>query len=105
MTYTQLVLVAIGITIALDLLALRTRVLFSKRYWIFFGIMSVFFFLVNGILTALPVVSYSSHVIIGLRLYTIPIEDAGYMFSLVTATIVIYERLSRTALRKLDHDT
>jgi lycopene cyclase domain-containing protein len=97
MTYTELVLIAVAATILLDLLVLRTRILLMKRYWIFMGVMSIFFFLANGILTALPVVVYSSHAIIGLRLVTIPIEDAGYMFSLVTSTISIYQRLSRRA--------
>jgi lycopene cyclase domain-containing protein len=105
MTYTTLVIAAVVITIVLDLLLLRSRVLLTKRYWLFMALMSLLFFVVNGILTALPVVIYASHAITGLRLVTIPIEDAGYMFSLVTSTISTYERLSRGKTRRMaTHD-
>ena len=96
MTYTTLALIAAAVAVLLDLVLLRTRVLLTRRYWLFFGVMTVFFLVVNGILTALPVVAYSSHAIIGVRLYTIPIEDIAYMFALVTPTIAIYERLGRS---------
>ncbi len=100
MTYTELVTIAVAAAILLDLLILRTRILLMKRYWIFIGAIAIFFFLVNGILTALPVVVYSSHAIIGLRLVTIPIEDVGYMFTLVTASVSIYEWLCRSTKRQ-----
>jgi lycopene cyclase domain-containing protein len=100
MTYTTLVLAAVVVAVLLDVLLLRTRILLTKRYWLFMAIMSLLFFVVNGILTALPVVIYASHAITGLRLVTIPIEDAGYLFSLVTSTISIYERLSRGKTRR-----
>lgn len=105
MTYTTLAIAAVIITVLLDLLLLRTRLLLTKRYWLFMAIMSVLFFVINGILTALPVVIYASHAITGLRLVTIPIEDTGYLFSLVTSTISIYEKLSRGPIRASEaHD-
>jgi len=95
MTYTGIVLLFVLMAVLLDLLLLRTRILLTARYWLFFAVMLVPFCLINGILTALPVVSYASHAIIGLRFFTIPIEDFGYMFALVTPVISIYTALSR----------
>lgn len=53
------------------------------------------FFLVNGVLTALPVVSYNDLENMGLRLYTIPFEDAFYFFTLFLMNINIYEFLRK----------
>lgn len=50
------------------------------------------FFLVNGILTALPVVLYNDAENLGLRLGTIPVEDAAYSLILLAGTIWLYER-------------
>jgi lycopene cyclase domain-containing protein len=95
MTYTEIVALAVVATVILDLFVLRSRIILTRRYWIFMAVMTVLFFVVNGILTALPVVTYSSHAIIGLRLVTIPVEDIGYLFSLVTSTVAMYQRLQR----------
>ena len=95
MTYTEIVLIAAAVTLLLDLIVLRTRLLLRKRYWVFMGVMTFFFLVVNGILTALPIVMYSPQAIIGLRVITIPIEDFAYMYALVTPTIALYEWLSR----------
>jgi lycopene cyclase domain-containing protein len=49
------------------------------------------FFLVNGILTALPVVWYNDAENLGLRLGTIPVEDAAYSMILLLGAIFILE--------------
>lgn len=53
------------------------------------------FFLVNGILTALPVVVYNDAENLGVRLGTIPVEDAAYSLILLAGTIGLYERFRR----------
>lgn len=100
MTYTQIVLVAAALALLLDVAVFRTRLIFTRRYWIFMGVMLVFFFIVNGILTGLPVVMYSSQAIIGFRVLTIPVEDFAYMYALITPTIVLYEWMRRRKLPK-----
>jgi len=50
------------------------------------------FLLVNGILTSLPVVQYNNAENLGIRLGTIPIEDAAYSLILLFGTIFIMER-------------
>jgi lycopene cyclase domain-containing protein len=94
MSYTAIVLVAAIAAFLLDTVILRTRIVFTRRYAIFIGVMLVFFLLVNGILTGLPVVMYAPHAIIGTRVFTIPIEDFAYLFALLTPTVALYEYLS-----------
>lgn len=53
------------------------------------------FLLVNGILTAVPIVLYNPQEIIGLRIGTIPVEDLTYSFSLFFLNVMIREALER----------
>lgn len=49
------------------------------------------FLLVNGVLTALPVVWYNDAENLGIRLFTIPIEDTMYCLLLLLMTANIYD--------------
>jgi lycopene cyclase domain-containing protein len=53
------------------------------------------FFIVNGILTSLPVVEYDDFHNLALRIGTIPFEDMFYFLSMMFITMMVYE--SRTA--------
>jgi lycopene cyclase domain-containing protein len=51
------------------------------------------FLLVNGILTAIPIVLYNDMENVGIRIYTIPIEDTAYSMLLLLLNILIFEFL------------
>ena len=49
------------------------------------------FFIVNGLLTSIPVVIYNEFEIMGFRMGTIPIEDTLYSLALLQTNILIFE--------------
>jgi lycopene cyclase domain-containing protein len=51
------------------------------------------FLIVNGILTALPVVRYDEAAILGPRIFTIPVEDSVYAFVLLALPVGLFEAL------------
>lgn len=62
-------------------------------FLIAFLIIIVPFLLVNGFLTALPVVEYNNTEILNIRIYTIPVEDVFYGMLLSLMNISIYEKV------------
>ncbi len=50
------------------------------------------FFLVNGMLTALPVVRYNDKANLGRRIGTIPVEDPIYSLLLLLGNVALYEK-------------
>ncbi|MGB9591460.1 MAG: lycopene cyclase domain-containing protein [Candidatus Kryptoniota bacterium] len=95
MSYTISALISAIVTLLLDLVILRTRVVMTRHFARFIGFMSIGFMICNGVLTAVPVVTYNSSDMLGFRFFTIPVEDFVYGFSLVTSTISIYEFLNK----------
>jgi lycopene cyclase domain-containing protein len=53
------------------------------------------FFMVNGMLTALPVVRYNDAENLGIRIGTIPVEDTVYCLLLLLMNITLYEWMKR----------
>ena len=88
--YTILAIVSVVLTIVLDGV-LGTRLLRRGEFWLFMGIMTFFKVLANGYLTARPIVLYGEEFNVGVRLSTIPVEDFLYGFSLITATVILWE--------------
>jgi lycopene cyclase domain-containing protein len=62
-------------------------------FLISYAICLVPFLVVNGFLTAIPVVLYNDAENLGTRIYTIPVEDVFYGMLLVLMNIVLYEKL------------
>jgi lycopene cyclase domain-containing protein len=100
--YTALTIVAIGVVVAVDLVALRTRLLVRRTFWIALGIMWFFQIFVDGWLTKLsaPIVLYDPEQFSGIRLFfDSPLEDFGFGFALILLTLSIWEALGRRERR------
>jgi lycopene cyclase domain-containing protein len=98
-TYTSLSILAVILVIIIDFIA-GTKLCKKKLFWNFWAILVVLLFIVNGYLTWRPIVMYNSNFITNFRLFTIPIEDFLYGFSLVTLNLIIWEKLTKPLSEK-----
>jgi len=68
-----------------------------NKFYITFLVILVPFLLVNGILTGSfikqEVVWYNDHENLGIRIFTIPVEDFGYAFSLILFNLLLISKL------------
>ena len=96
MTYTWVAAGVVGLTVLVDLVVLRTRLLVSRRFWVSYAIVLVFQLLVNGVLTGRRIVVYDGARIVGSsaspfvgdgRFCFAPVEDLLFGFSLVTQSL------------------
>jgi len=65
----------------------------AVSFLVSYAICIIPFLIVNGFLTAIPVVIYNDIENLGMRIYTIPFEDTFYGMLLVLMNIVLYEKL------------
>ncbi|MFN8323082.1 MAG: lycopene cyclase domain-containing protein [Chitinophagales bacterium] len=86
-TFSVLFLLAIVLPIAVSLLSSDQYDKFLLTYLISLFPMAV----VNGMLTALPVVTYNNAENMGVRVGSIPVEDFVYSFLLLISNVLLYE--------------
>jgi lycopene cyclase domain-containing protein len=92
--YTSLTYISTGGFILLIYLLRRSFKSFdAASFVVSYAVCLIPFLIVNGFLTAIPVVLYNDAENLGLRIYTIPFEDTFYGMLLVLMNIVIYEKL------------
>jgi lycopene cyclase domain-containing protein len=65
----------------------------SGPFLVSYAVILIPFLLVNGFLTAIPVVLYNDAENLGIRIYSIPVEDCFYGWLLFFMNVVIYEKL------------
>jgi lycopene cyclase domain-containing protein len=94
-SYTLAAVCGVAVAAALDWTVLRTRLLGQRGFWASYAIVFCFQLLVNGVLTAPPVVAYDPHVIGGWRIAYAPAEDLLYGFALVLLTLSAWTRVTR----------
>lgn len=99
MSYTFLTLVAIALTIVIDIKVLKTRLLTRKVFWTSYAIIVFFQLITNWWLTSNQIVRYSEDFIIGARLASAPIEDLGFGFALVTNVMALWVYWGRRGVR------
>jgi lycopene cyclase domain-containing protein len=61
------------------------------RFYVGYFLSLIPFFIVNGILTCLPVATYNNSENLGIRIFTIPVEDTIYCLLLLMMNIAMYE--------------
>ena len=88
MTHSTASLLGVLVTVLLDLVVLRTRLLTRKVFWVAYAIVLFFQLLTNEWLTSHGVFRYDPDAIWGLRVGHAPLEDFLFGFSLVTQSMV-----------------
>jgi lycopene cyclase domain-containing protein len=92
--YTGLVLIALGLVALLDW-KLKTKMFIQLRTIQYLAISSLAMLIFNGFLTWRPVVLYNEAYQLGIRIFTIPIEDFGFGYSLILLCTILYEYFKR----------
>lgn len=96
MSYTALCVLAVVGSVLLDLVALRTRLVARRAFWVSYAIIVVFQLLTNGWLTGRGIVTYADTAVVGGsrpvllgagRVFYAPVEDVGFGFALVLQTL------------------
>ena len=109
MTYTQLALLGVGLTVVLDLFVLRTRLLTRKVFWTAYAIVVFFQLVTNGVLTGYEIVRYNGEVILGDqtptafgagRIAYAPVEDLLFGFALVVQALAWWVWFGRRGLQR-----
>ena len=92
--YTILAACSVLIIVFLDLRS-GARLLRRPAYYLFLAVILGFKLLVNGYLTGRGIVLYDPRFFLGARIGSIPFEDFLFGFSMVTLTIMLWERLKK----------
>lgn len=92
--YTEVVFGALALFFLLAT-TITPRFLGDRSVWVTLALCFLPFAAVNGLLTALPVVRYNPADILGVRIYTIPLEDFFYSFSMIGFLLLIHTALRR----------
>lgn len=96
--YTFITFISLAAFLMFHLLILQTN--YFHFFFRAYAIHLVPFFIINGILTALPVVIYNNQENLGIRIWTVPVEDTMYSMLLLLLTITYYERFLAKGLGK-----
>ncbi|MET9022427.1 lycopene cyclase domain-containing protein [Actinopolymorpha sp. NPDC004070] len=94
--YTLAAVVSVVLVVALELAWLRTGMFRRPAFWITAVIVFGFQIPVDGWLTKLsaPIVLYAESHASGIRMpWDIPVEDFAFGFSLMTLTLLLWDRL------------
>lgn len=100
LSYTQITVYALIITIFFDMFVTRNSLLSTLRFWLSYSIILPFQLLTNWWLTSREIVIYNSDSIMGLRIAGAPFEDLIFGFAMILAVMSVWEtRLKKTKSR------
>ena len=92
-TYTFTTFLFLGVFLLLHQFVFKSRYL--GRFYLTWLVCLIPFFLINGVLTAMPVLIYNNQNMLGVRLWTIPLEDVFYGMLNILQVITVYEWLKK----------
>jgi len=92
--YTLLAILSVFLIVTADQW-LGIRILKRREFLLFISVILFFKLFVNGFLTGTNIVMYDPKFFLGLRIGSIPIEDFLFGFSMVTLTIIFWEKLKK----------
>jgi lycopene cyclase domain-containing protein len=90
--YTILALLSILDVFLIDRLV-KTRLFSRPKFWVFQGICFVLQFFLDGYLTWRPIYIVNPEKILGIYLFTTPLENFLFGFSMLSLAVIVYERL------------
>ena len=67
----------------------------SAAFLVSYTVILIPFLIVNGFLTAIPVVEYNDAENLGFRIYTIPLEDVFYGMLLIFLNVLLFEKFKK----------
>lgn len=91
--YTTVTFIALAAFLLIHLLIIRSNYL--GRFYLAWIVCTIPFLIVNGVLTAMPVLIYNDQENLNLRIYTIPVEDYFYGMLNILQVITVYEYLKQ----------
>ena len=100
MTYTQITLLALVLSIFNDHLVFKTHLTSMKVFWTSYSIILPFQLLTNWWLTSRNIVMYSPDAIWGVRVASAPAEDLLFGFALILSVMGIWEYLGRRGVSR-----
>lgn len=100
-SYTAYTFILLSVTLVFFLLFRKYFPSFNTAvFLVSYAIILIPFLIVNGFLTAIPVVLYNDAENLGLRIYTIPFEDVFYGMLLIFLNVLLFETFRSRSFRK-----
>ena len=100
MTYTQIALMAVPLSMLIDLFVLRTRLVTRKSFWTAYAIMLFFQLITNWWLTSRGILTYDEKVITGYRIASAPAEDLLFGFSIILTSLSLWIYWGRRGIQR-----
>ena len=95
LTYTQITVYALIMTIFFDMFITKNSLLSTLRFWFSYAIIVPFQLVTNWWLTSREIVVYNPESIIGLRVAGAPVEDLIFGFAMILAVMSLWETMLR----------
>lgn len=96
LTYTEITVYALIITVIFDMFVTKNSLLSTLRFWFSYSIILPFQLVTNWWLTSRQIVTYNPESIMGLRVAGAPFEDLIFGFAMILAVMTMWETMLRT---------